>query len=348
MLTAAKSHPLSVLLSRCALWRPTRTPCWLETPIPSLSAPEAEIETPPPPAWRRWAKLALKLTVTAIILVVVFRNFANLEEVWKLLLASNKLWLLGALLLFFLSKWLGAFRLNYFFRAAGVQLSERTNWKLYMLGMYYNLFLPGGVGGDGYKVLWLNRKGLGRKRDLVWPLLLDRISGLAALGALTVGILLVVPYRQYVPLPNAVWLWAEAALWAAVPVLYLIYFGVQHKLWPKYSTVFIPTGLYSIGVQVAQALAAVCILASMGQTTQLPEYLVLFYLSSIASVVPLTIGGLGSRELVFTLGAQWMGLDPHRAVVVGLVFYIITAIVSLAGIYYSYKPIAITDGTSRQ
>jgi uncharacterized membrane protein YbhN (UPF0104 family) len=305
----------------------------------SISISPEEAEAPAPPAWRRWAKLGLKLAVTAVILIVVARNFADLGEVWTLLLASHKGWVAAALAFLVASKVLSSFRLNQFLRATGIALTEGANWRLYMRGMYYNLFLPGGVGGDGYKMVWLNRNGHGRKRDMVWPLLLDRINGLAALGALALALFLYIPYQQYVPLPAGLWPWASAALWASIPVLYLAYFGVQHKLRPAYSRIFVSTSLYSLGVQALQAVSAVCILASLGVQDHYAEYLVLFYASSIAFVVPITVGGLGSRELVFSVGAHWMGLDPDRAVVVGLVFYIISAIFSLSGVYYAYRPV---------
>ena len=51
--------------------------------------------------------------------------------------------------------------------------------------MYYNLFLPGGIGGDAYKVILMNKRWpQGGLRLLSAAVLLDRISGVAGLGIL--------------------------------------------------------------------------------------------------------------------------------------------------------------------
>ena len=51
--------------------------------------------------------------------------------------------------------------------------------------MYYHLFLPGGIGG--YKVYLLRQRFPGKTTVLVRSLLLDRVSGVLALGMLAAG-----------------------------------------------------------------------------------------------------------------------------------------------------------------
>jgi len=72
----------------------------------------------------------------------------------------------------------------------------------YYIGMFYNLFLPGSVGGDAYKVFLLHEQGVGRTKPLILATLLDRLSGLAMLALLTFGLILLredlpgLPYLQ--------------------------------------------------------------------------------------------------------------------------------------------------------
>jgi len=121
-------------------------------------------------------KFFLKLSVTVAALYFVFRRI-DISEVWALYKQINPLWIIPAILLFIGSKVFSAFRLNGFFRCTGLQLSDRANLRLYLLGMFYNLFLPGGIGGDGYKIYMLNRKEKIKVKDLLFSILLDRISG---------------------------------------------------------------------------------------------------------------------------------------------------------------------------
>ena len=120
-------------------------------------------------------KLLLKIAITAIALYIVFRNI-DVREILLLFGKSNPWWLLLALLAFILSQLLSSFRLNQFLKSVDINISEKTNFKLYLLGMYYNLFLPVGIGGVGYKIYLLNKTYNVKIGRLFWALNMDRLS----------------------------------------------------------------------------------------------------------------------------------------------------------------------------
>ena len=93
--------------------------------------------------------LKLGVSVGAIWWVMSQISF---KEVLKVYSTSNPYYLIGAFVFFGLSFVLSAFRQNLSFRNTGADLSQQLNIKLFWLGMFYNLFLPGGIGGDGIKV----------------------------------------------------------------------------------------------------------------------------------------------------------------------------------------------------
>ena len=128
-------------------------------------------------------KLFIKLAITGVCLWYVSKKI-DWGLTWQLLQQSNKWWLVAATVLFILSKVVSSFRLNIFFKNIGVDLPETSNLKLYWLGMFYNLFLPGGIGGDAYKVIVLNRNKRQSIKLLSAAVLLDRISGVAGLAIL--------------------------------------------------------------------------------------------------------------------------------------------------------------------
>ena len=66
-------------------------------------------------------------------------------------------------------------------------------------------------------------------------------------------------------------------------------------------------------------------------------YLFIFLVSSIVSVIPLTLGGIGSREVTFFYGATLLNLDENTSIGISMVFFLITAFVSLFGIFYHFK-----------
>jgi uncharacterized membrane protein YbhN (UPF0104 family) len=226
--------------------------------------------------------------------------------------------------LFIVSKLISSVRLNHFFRAVGIRLREGYNLRLYWLGMYYNLFLPGGIGGDGYKVYLLGRQFPGRRAVIFRALLLDRLSGMVALLVLLLLLFAGTSYPGW---------WRVVAL-VLVPLGLGLSYGLGSWLFKDFRVAFERTSWQALGVQGAQVLCAWALLAALGAAHgPILPYLLVFLASSVAAVLPLTVGGLGARELTFLYGAKLFGLAPAVAVSVSVLFYVITAVVSLVGAF---------------
>lgn len=275
----------------------------------------------PAPAWRRHLLLLAKLAFMAGALWLVARHL-DLPALGRTLRLARPGWLALAAALFTLSKLISSVRLNTFFQAVSIQLTERYNLCLYWLGMFYNLFLPGGIGGDGYKVYLLGKEFPGRRGVIFRALLLDRLSGMVALLVL---LLLLFAATDY---PG----WYRAGALALVPLGLGLSYGLGRWLFGEFRRAFGRTSWQALGVQGAQVLCAWALLAALGAAggPVLP-YLLVFLASSIAAVLPLTVGGLGARELTFLYGAQLFALSVPVAVSVSVLFYVITALVSLVG-----------------
>jgi uncharacterized membrane protein YbhN (UPF0104 family) len=235
--------------------------------------------------------------------------------------------LVPASCLFALSKLISSHRLNLFFNRSGIDLPPTVNLRLYLLGMFYNLFLPGGIGGDGYKVYFIRKNYAAGPRTIVSALLQDRISGLFALCqlllALSLALEMFTPFRLYTI--------------SIMVVSLLAYYAVQRRFFPALAAPFIRTTVLAAAVQAAQLASVVFILLALNQTTDMFAYLFVFLLSSIIAVIPFTIGGIGARELTFLVGSQWLHLDTETSIAVSLLFFSITAGISFCGIIYSIR-----------
>ena len=102
-------------------------------------------------------KLLLKIAVTVACLWYVSGKI-DITKAGLALQDANWFYLFLALIAFVFSKYISAIRLNIYFKNIEIYLPEWTNIRLYWLGMFYNLFLPGSIGGDAYKVILLNRE----------------------------------------------------------------------------------------------------------------------------------------------------------------------------------------------
>jgi len=268
-------------------------------------------------------KLILKLAITVVTLYIVFRNI-DLKEVFSIFGRSNPAWLLLALIAFILSQVVSSFRLNQFLKAVDIHISEKANLRLYLLGMFYNLFLPGGIGGDGYKIYLLNKTYKVKVGRLFWALIMDRLSGLVAL----LGIAAVLIY--FVDMPDIVIYLA----WLLIPLSALTFYLVIYYFLKHFVRIILKIIGYSYVIQLLQVLSAFCILLAFGTGENYLTYLFLFLVSSIVSSIPITVGGIGSREITFLYGAQFLQMSVNEAVGLSFMFYLITVVVSLSGLPY--------------
>src|SRR5690606_3030807 len=140
-------------------------------------------------------KLFLKIGFTLVSLYLVFSK-VSIKYLKEALTESDPIFFILAFFVFFISQVITSTRLNGIFRGIGLHISEKYNFKLYLLGMFYNLFLPGGIGGDGYKIFFLRRKFKIKGRRLLMAIFFDRLSGLWALCLITAALIIFIPQLQ--------------------------------------------------------------------------------------------------------------------------------------------------------
>ncbi len=268
-------------------------------------------------------KLLLKIALTFGAFWVVFSK-VSLDEVSGVLKKSDIWYLFLAFAFFNFSKITSALRLNYYFSILGINLDWFKNLILYYIGMFYNLFLPGGIGGDGYKIYLLKKEfGTGTKK-LIAATVLDRISGLIPLLVFLGIFFLLSSLRSYNDLLEIVDI---ISLFVVVPAFYF----VSKSYFPSFMPVFGKTLWYGFLVQFLQIVCAYFIFLALGIGEHLMEFMFFFLLSSIVAVLPITVGGAGARELVFLYGLNYLHLDTTVGIAFALLFFLISALSSLIG-----------------
>lgn len=278
---------------------------------------------------RKVLKLALKVLLTALALYLVFSKI-DIATTWRVVRNADPRWLTIALVFYVASKVFCSYRLNGYFRNIGIFLKDTAHLQLYAIGMFYNLFLPGGIGGDGYKVYLLRKTQQVPGKKLIRAVVLDRGNGLAVLLFLMffLGAFMQIDW----PLPiNGTWI--------VVSGLILIPFGFYGVMMLFFKD-FIPslweTTGYSVLNQVLQVISAYFILRALGVMDQFIAYLFVFLVSSVVSVLPLTIGGVGARELVFVYAYEYVAIDKNIAVAFSLMFFVFTVLTSLTGVFMKF------------
>jgi len=284
-----------------------------------------------PKTWKDIAwniiKLLLKIGFTGLLLYYVFHKI-HIDQVKSLIIRSNPWWALAGVLCYFLSIIVSASRLLSFFKSINLNIGWKFNLRLYMLGIFYNLFLPGGIGGDGYKIYLLKKTYKMPAKKVFWAILFDRLSGFWAIGFITAVLVIFLPQLNISPiLTGSVFLVAT-----------MIYYFVAHRFFKDYTKNFFEGHFKAIIVQSLQVATILLVMIGLHHNDKFAPYLSAFLMSSMAAVVPFSVGGLGFREFIFKYVIdKWFHMNGDLAVVLSLSFYVTSVIIALLGIYYVFR-----------
>ncbi|MBR6249866.1 MAG: flippase-like domain-containing protein [Bacteroidales bacterium] len=285
-------------------------------------------------------KQTVKVCVSALALWWVISHI-DIKSTWATIRGANNILIVAAIFVYALSQIAAAQRLNMLFRTIPFRISSIANIKLYWLGLFYNFFLPGGVGGDGYKVYYLHRHHNQPVKALTALVLADRLNGMCVI----IIFLLIFSsfFLESLPFPY------HEFYFLAIPLV-LIGYWIFLKIF-KHCAIqaFWRVTLTSAISQGLQMCSATLILISLtGTDCSFESYLFLFFVSSIASAIPITIGGIGAREMTFLIGSQYLSTNNDIAIALSLLFYINSLLCALPGIVYAIRPKMIENGIRKE
>lgn len=275
----------------------------------------------------------LRLCITTGAMALTFSQ-VPLATVIPLLASIPWPYLLVALVLTHAGQVLSALRTRYYLHCQQIDLSTGSALKLHYAGGLFNAFLPGGAGGDAYKAWWLKRHRQGRLLNMVKLMVAGRLNGLWALCIL----LCAMAYGSEAlrsPMPHA------ELLLVAIAVSGTLSYSLFAR-WILHEPVRqqAHAALYSLSLQLMLVGVAYVLCHGFGLKAQALDYTILFLLSCILAMLPISIGGIGVRELALLHGSKALGLSEHSGVALAFAFTILSLTIPLAGaiVYHFYPP----------
>lgn len=280
---------------------------------------------------KKTAVNALKILVSALLLSFVFTKipFREVTQLWKSLQIGYLF--LGAVF-FLASQFVSAQRLGIFLHKNEFPLSYRSNLELYFLGMFYNFFIPGGIGGDAYKIYLLNKKFGWSAKKLTSTLFADRLSGLIA-------ICLIICVLGFFSLPEFRF-WVLAVFVAG----FFAAFFVFKKMFKNFGVIYWQTLGLSTFVQLLQLVCFIFLLKSIGVSSGFIVYSLLFLASSVLSLI--SFAGIGVREMLFLQASKYFEFSPGMSVSASLLFTVITAFFSFFGLFFQLRKLNLKTNES--
>jgi glycosyltransferase 2 family protein len=207
--------------------------------------------------------------------------------------------------------------------------------RLYTMGMFLAIFLPGSMGGDLGRAVLLTREGQ-PGWAATYSVLADRYSGLLFLLILSSIACQTVPaYSSLSPWLWAltgvvlmVWLllgWGSRLLLPLVPTKLKSYaqpipgWEKQLRTWPN----LLRIGGVSLVIQGANWGVLLLLAAAMHLQVSAPALMTAYGLITVASLAPLSLNGLGIREGGYVLLLKQVGVAGEQAISFGFLWFIV-------------------------
>lgn len=209
------------------------------------------------------------------------------------------------------------------------------------IGMFTNVFVPGLIGGDALRAVYLGRRHQ-RLGDAIASVAADRIVGLVGLFWMTAATAaLSARLPRSVTLPTIAVGAVALAGFAALPLIGQLAARLPARIASVAATIepYLSRPLRlmpAIGLSVAlQLLLAVCqwILArGLGLSAPLALFLLCVPIANVFASLPVTLNGLGVRETAYLMLFGMAGMAKADAIALGLLWFAATALGNLTGV----------------
>lgn len=307
----------------------------------------------------------IQAAVTLGLLYWLFRDPQKRAEMWEALKHAEKSWFFAGLLAYALVEILGAWRWHILLRVQDIRIKFWRVLQLFMIGVFFNLFMLGAVGGDVVKIFYLLKETSKQKATALLTVFMDRLVGLIAL--IVVSAIIVGPqYQIFLKSPTTKALLVSLALVLLGAIGGILFsfvitgFKLVHKL-PKhlplhdklvemsvaynlYARAWRPTlaGL-AISAVAHTANFMTFYFAARAFTDQISCMNILTVMPVVNTItaLPISISGVGVREGLFEqLLGNLYGVSNEVAVLVSLTgFMVVVAWSAIGGlVYLFYRP----------
>ena len=153
--------------------------------------------------WKRAGKLLLKIVLSLGILTYLLSQ-VSLTSFWKALIDARHYYLVLAFVLYIIGQVLSTYKWRLLAKTLGFRRKFKRFLAYYFIGMFFNLFFLGSIGGDVGKAYLLAGRRYSRMRA-GYSILAERFTGGMALATIAIIVLISSPSIDVIPLWLCCW-----------------------------------------------------------------------------------------------------------------------------------------------
>ncbi|AEA34435.1 lysylphosphatidylglycerol synthase transmembrane domain-containing protein [Hippea maritima] len=281
-------------------------------------------------------KFLIKIAISiGLILLLLYKIDTN--AFIKTLTKIGLVQFLGLALLYLTSQIISSIRWHMIIKSLGGDIPVGSLFKLYLMGMFANLFLPSIIGGDGVKAYILSKQ-IGWQKS-VSSIFLERYNGLLAL--LTLSVISLIVFFKLFSIKIAI-LIITANIFAIVSILSLRFF--KHPKLKKFyqdivmfhkSNKLMIVSILSILVQITVIAVYILVGRLFGFKVSIAYYFAFIPIITLISFLPISFNGIGVREFSFVYFFKIAHLSSTQSVSLSIaVFFVVVFCSLLGGIFY--------------
>lgn len=290
----------------------------------------------------------LKFLISAGLLLLLFA-FVDWDDSLNIIAEIEPTWFFLAFMILLAQFPISAWKWQVSLSIHEQDWSVLSLLRIGVIGFFINNFLPTAIGGDIFRAYRTTPVG-GRKSTAISAILLDRLIGLIAMFVVaTTGAVFLYFRQPDLQMLILVLILASPPLVAAsVPTLVRVpaIRGLVNRFYqhPKLEPLRLNARLVicqkamvwrlfliSILFQSFAVLAIFSLFSSVHVHSVLPESAVIGAASALASLLPISINGIGVIEGSFAMTAKEFGVDFNSAVLVALLLRLSTVFFSIFG-----------------
>jgi len=290
---------------------------------------------------RAWAGFALRAGLGLTVVGLLLWHY-NLRRVTSLFARERPEYFCIAVAIYLSGLLLSSFRWQLLARLVGLRDYYLRFVRYYFIGSFTNLFVPGLIGGDAARAIYLGRRNR-QVAAAVASVVADRATGIMALFWLA-G-LAAIPMAS--ELPRSLLLTIVGAGLATVvglfcaPLLNRLLGAMHGRLKALGETVapylgrptsVLPAIGLSLILQVNLAIAQWVLAIGLGLKIPLLVFLLSMPIANAFASLPITLNGLGLREATYLVMLGLAGVSHGDAVALGLLWFTATALAGFTGI----------------
>lgn len=306
----------------------------------------------------------LQVSVTVGMLWWVFHDPVQRAKMATALRSADYRWVGAGILVYLLVEIAAAVRWKILLQVQNIHLSLARVSGLFLIGMFYNQFFPGGTGGDIIKS-YLLLKETDKKAGALLAVVFDRLIGLVALVAIT-GVLVIMRYHWLAQTPDTrrlLWLLLLILSSAVVGLLtsfivsgFKLFHLLPHKFPGREKLIEISAAyhlyahhwfatLLAFGVSLIAHICTfstfLCVAYAFGVRVSVIDFFAVLPIERTITALPISLAGVGLREQILQVMLHNLcGISVEVAKLIGTMSFLIMFLCCVPGgiVYFFYRP----------